>query len=45
MKSSIDRKWDPQKTISYPIAFGLKGGKFDLDVKRSYFGFIMDSNC
>ena len=43
MISSIDRKWDPQKTISYPIVYGLKGGKFDLEVKRRYFDYIMDS--
>ena len=34
---------EPQKPISYPIAYGLKGGKFDLEAKRRYFDYIMDS--
>ena len=42
MLSSTDRTWDPEKPYAYPIAYGLKGGKFDLEVKRRYFDFVMN---
>ena len=43
MLSTTDRAWNPDRPYACPIAYGLKGGKFDINVKRNYFNFIMDA--